>query len=36
MDTTCDEILSWTIDVWINNHFVGDNNLDLGQLPKNL
>ena len=23
--TTCDEILSWMLEVWMKNHLVGDN-----------
>ena len=26
LSATCDETLSWMIEVWMKNHLVGDNN----------
>jgi hypothetical protein len=26
LSATCDEILSWVIEIWIENHLVNDNN----------
>jgi hypothetical protein len=34
---TCDEILSWMIEIWMKIHLVGDNNCNIVylELPKN-
>ena len=30
--TTCDEILSWTIEIWTNYHLVSDSNCNIVNL----
>ena len=29
---TCDEILSWMIEIWMKNHLVSDSNCNTGNL----
>ena len=34
LSATCDEILSWMIEIWTKNHFVSDNNCNSTVNPK--
>ena len=39
LSATCDEILSWMIEIWINRHLISDNNCNIVQIyipPTNL